>query len=177
MVFASKRPPINAAVEACLTPEFRLRIWDVIDHPYRIALGERASLNFEIMLKAAFRRVTTTFDADCGSSTSLPWLTARIDQADRELDGMFYEDQVTVITMTFKAFSPDGREIWATTTVGDTNEKLGFFTYPQTAAARDMGEALRKALDGGYQAMLESDVLRKAIEDGPTQAPAAADPR
>ena len=68
--------------------------------------------------------------------------------------------------MTFKAFNADGTKIWEETTVGETIADPGFFAFRRTAAARDMGDALGKALNLGYKAMLESDSLRSAIEDG-----------
>lgn len=84
MRFDSDRVPIDAAVELCLPPVLRTRQWDVEDYPFRVDLGTRASQNFERLVKSAFREVKVTLDASCGSTTDLPWITAKIVSANRE---------------------------------------------------------------------------------------------
>jgi hypothetical protein len=167
MSFASQHPPIDGAITVCLTPDLRRRSWNVRDHPFRVGLGERASINFEHMVKAAFREVATNLEEDCGKPPAQPRIEARIDLANRELDSEADRDQVTVITMSFELYGADNRLVWRETTRGEVIAKrAGFGSRARhRVAARHLGDAMGKAIDLAYFALIESEEVREAFGD------------
>ena len=164
MHFTNDRPPIDGAITVCLTPKLRRRTWNVRDHPFTVQLGQRASVNFESMTKAAFREVTTNLDAGCGKPSARPRITARIDSANRVLNFDAGRDQVTVVTMTFSIYGADNKRLWRETTVGEVITDPVFLIQRHKDAAHAMGQAIRKAINLAYPALLDSKVLRQAFE-------------
>jgi hypothetical protein len=117
--YAKAPPRIDAAVELCLTPELRLRQWNVAEHPFRVELGPRASIHFERLIKQRFADVRVTFGPDCGSTTSRPWITGRIVSAHRELYQEVEDDlQYTAIVFETTLHKDSGELVWEATLDG-----------------------------------------------------------
>jgi hypothetical protein len=111
--FVSDRLPIKTPVELCLPPVLRTRQWNVGDYPFRVDLGMRTSQHFQRLVKSAFKNVTVTLGPNCGSTTDLPWITARIVSANRETPGeVDHEFQYSAIKLLTTLYADNDDEIW-----------------------------------------------------------------
>ena len=156
---------INTPIELCLPPALRGRQWNVRAHPYRVDLGPRTTINFEQMVKRVFSEVEVTLNKACGSQTGLPWITARIVAANRELyneteDGVQY----TSIRLDTEIRVQGGARVWRSdqTAVTSSSPVLNWWKRPDIAA-EDFGAAIEQALQQTYEMLLDHEAVRKAL--------------
>jgi hypothetical protein len=181
IVYEHRIQQIAGTVEVCLPPSLRLRRWDVRGHRYSVDLGDRAALNLERLAKAAFRDVVVSFDEACGSSSDLTWMTARIVSANRDLQANREGNRNTSITMEFELVGDDGQPIWSSTTKGEVlngGNNIFFFRmfFQKRDGASDFGEALRIALELGFDELVESDAVRRSFGDESLNPPPTLEP-
>ena len=182
---------IDVPIELCLPPALRNRQWNVAEHPFRLDLGSRASLNFERMVKRVFSDVDVTLSTACGSRTGLPWITARIVAANRELytevqDGV----QHTSLRLDTEIRAPGGSRIWRSDQTAvierapalrgsgpfrsseSSEARDGLFSpflgwagtsVRHDRAAEDFGAALEQALRKTYEALQDHEALESAL--------------
>ena len=178
MLFVDESPPIDGTIELCLTPELRMRQWGGKRHPFKIELGTRTALNFEILAKSAFREVVVSFDRDCGSATDYPWLTATIVAANRDLDQLWSTEQNTTITIEFDLAENDGTPIWSYVSKGHISAPSAPFLRRRVRAAEAFGETIAIALQSAFEELVESAEVRRAFGPAPIEpvdlAPAEA---
>lgn len=156
---------INTPIELCLPPVLRRRQWNVYEHPYRIDLGPRTSINFEQMVKRVFSDVEVTLKKACGSQTGRPWITARIVAANREL----YEEtedgvQYTSIRLDTEIRVQGGARVWRSDQTAVTSSSPVFNWWKRSdIAAEDFGTAIEQALQQTYETLLDHEAVRKAL--------------
>jgi hypothetical protein len=156
---------INTPIELCLPPVLRGRQWNVHEHPYRIDLGPRTSINFEQMVKSVFSDVEVTLSKACGSRTGRPWITARIVAANRELyneteDGVQY----TSIRLDTEIRVQGGARVWRSDQTAVTSSSPVFNWWTRSdIAAEDFGAAIEQALQQTYEMLLDHEAVRKAL--------------
>lgn len=172
MSFVSPHPPIAGAVEVCVRKKLHARHWNVAEHPYRIELGKRAALNFERMVRAAFRDVIVAYTEDCGSLSDRPWIEATIVSANRDWDGLEGlidpEPVDTALTLALALQADDGSPIWSTEITARhraTDFGLVGPTIRSQRGSRDFGIVLSSALDQGFEALVTSREVRAAFGD------------
>ena len=171
MSFMSPLPPITGSVEVCINKKLRSRHWNVDKHPYRVELGKRAAINFERMVKAAFRDVIVDYSDACGRLSARPWFEARIISANRDWDGVEGivdpEPVDTALTMLFRLYANDGVLVWSKEIEAE-HRAPGFVATPvirSQKGSRDFGVVLADALQQGYEALLADRDVRAYFAD------------
>jgi len=167
ITFESEAIEIDGEVDLCISRALRQRQWNVERHPYRVALGARASTNLESLARSAFRVVHTRFDGACGEKGELPWMTAEIRSANRDWDGIVGivnpEPVDTGITLRVALYATGGEEIWATSVQATTRSPGPVLRPRRYSGARDFGVVLQDALREVYASLMTSPEVRAAF--------------
>ena len=193
LTFENPLEPVDAAVEVCIPVALRKRQWNVPPRGFRVALGPRAAVNFERLVKAAFSDVTVTFDSECGARTELPWMELVIASAKRDRTGPTDDGLVhTEITLETTLRNDANEPIWqwdVTSQVahepgpGDgvpyLDERMPIFLFPVGAvtigvrerAAEAFGEALDQGLRQTFDALVAAPEIRNQLEPRPENDP------